>query len=68
MNIPDNIDIFNQYDAYQERKLSRLPKCWCCEQPIQQERAVRIDGNWYCDSCIADYYVEDISDYFEFEF
>lgn len=60
MNIPDNIDIFNQYDAYQERKLSRLPKCCCCEQPIQQERAVRIDGNWYCDSCIADYYVEDV--------
>ena len=44
-----------RYQRGQERKLNRLPKCWCCDEPIQQERAVRIGGAWYCDDCLNDF-------------
>ena len=54
MYIPDNYDQFVAHDAYKEKSLRRLPECTCCEQPIQQEKAVRINGDWYCDECLDD--------------
>lgn len=41
----------NEYFNAQEEKLERLPKCCECGEPIQQEEAVEIDGNWYCEDC-----------------
>ena len=35
--------------------LNKLPTCERCGQAIQQERAVCIDGFWYCDDCIEFY-------------
>ena len=36
-----------------ERKyLAKLPKCSECDEPIQQEDAVCIEGEWYCDDCL----------------
>ncbi len=54
MYIPDNYDAFVQHDAEQARRLKRFPICECCENPIQQESALKIDGKWYCDGCIDD--------------
>ena len=54
MYIPDNLDAFELHDAEQARSLAKLPVCDCCKHPIQQESAVRINGNWYCDGCLDD--------------
>ena len=53
-NIPDNHDIWQANEERRERELEQLPKCARCEDPIQQERAVCIDGVWYCDECLED--------------
>lgn len=54
MYIPDNADLFEMYDAEHEEHLKRLPVCCYCEEHIQQESALRINGNWYCDNCLDD--------------
>ena len=43
---------FAAYDNEQESWLDRLPKCAECGEPIQQEFAVRINGEWLCDNCL----------------
>lgn len=48
----DPISDFLDYDDERSRKLDRLPLCGCCEEPIQQEMAVCIDGTYYCDDCL----------------
>jgi hypothetical protein len=50
----DPIADFERHDAEQERRLRRLPVCCSCKGHIQQESAVRINGDWYCDECIED--------------
>ena len=51
-NIPDNYDKWLARDWEQNQWLDSLPKCEICEEPIQQERAVCLDGKWYCDECL----------------
>ena len=48
----DPVADFERYDAEQENELQRLPVCCECGNPIQQEKAVRINGDWYCDECL----------------
>lgn len=48
----DNYDLWAMHDAEQEAKLRRLPVCCECKDHIQQERAVRINGKWFCDDCL----------------
>lgn len=40
--------------AEQENRLELLPHCVSCGEPIQQDKAVCVDGNWYCDECELD--------------
>jgi len=47
----DNYDIWAEHDAEQEEKLEALPVCNVCGHPIQQEKAVCIEGDWYCEEC-----------------
>jgi late competence protein required for DNA uptake (superfamily II DNA/RNA helicase) len=51
----DPVADFNRYDREQSRRLEKLPVCYRCDNPIQQERAVCIEGLWYCDDCIEFY-------------
>ena len=52
----DNPDLdFLRYDSDQQDELDKLPKCWNCEEPIQQEDAVCIDGDWICDRCLTEF-------------
>ena len=45
--------LWEAHDREQSKKLERLPKCFCCGEPIQQEMAVCLDGFGYlCDDCI----------------
>lgn len=61
----DPVADFDCYDAEQERMLEKLPRCCCCDEPIQQEDAVCIDDNWFCDGCLADYLRKPVDDYIE---
>ena len=64
----DNLDLFEMHDREQEERLQELPKCKHCRQPIQQEKAVCIDGDYYCEYCedeawerIRKEYLEDVA-------
>ena len=46
---------FAAWDAEQTRQLARLPVCADCGEPIQQDDAIFIDGDWLCDECIDSY-------------
>lgn len=46
---------FERYDAEQQRKLDRLPKCAYCSEPIQDERCYNINGNFVHSDCGYDY-------------
>lgn len=48
----DNYRLWEMHDAEQERQLAKLPLCCLCEEHIQQDMAVCINGEWYCDNCL----------------
>ena len=50
--IRDALDEFNEHEAENEKWLNSLPTCCECGEPIQQDTAVEIEGDWYCDSCL----------------
>lgn len=52
MNVPDNYDVWLVHEEQTEKQLEQLPVCFHCEQPIQQETAVCLDGTFYCDECL----------------
>lgn len=43
---------FDRWDAEKERKLKRMPECANCGEHIQQDTAVCIGGDYYCDECL----------------
>lgn len=51
----DPVADFYRHDQKQTKWLNSLPICQRCGEAIQQERAVCIDGFWYCDDCIEHY-------------
>ena len=50
----DPIVDFYRREAEHQRWLDQLPVCHHCDEPIQQETAVHIEGCWYCDECLQD--------------
>ena len=48
----DPIADFLRHDAEQQEWLDSLPKCDECGCPIQQEDAVHIGNDWFCDDCL----------------
>ena len=59
MPIPDNYYQWEAHDRRQSYLIQKLPRCERCGNAIQQERAVCIDGCWYCDDCI-EFYREEV--------
>ena len=51
----DPVADFERHDREQAEWLAKLPTCQRCGGAIQQERAVCIEGFWYCDDCIEFY-------------
>ena len=47
---------FDRYDAEQQRRLDKLPKCDKCGEPIQDEDLYDFeDGNLICEECVLEY-------------
>lgn len=55
LGMMDNYDAWVNHCYRQETYLERLPKCCVCGEPIQQEMAVKIGSDWYCDACLDDF-------------
>lgn len=45
-----------------DKDLKNLPVCYECEEYIQQDSAVQLDGNWICDNCLEDLRVDILND------
>lgn len=54
----DPIADFDAYDAEQNRRLAKLPLCADCADPIQDEFAYYINGEWICEHCMDAYKME----------
>ena len=52
--IPDNYDLWKSRDREQEEWLQHRPKCICCGEHIQDDSAVQLKGDYYCDRCLDD--------------
>lgn len=48
----DPIADFERHDSEMEEQLKKLPVCCICKDHIQQEKAVHIKDEWYCDGCL----------------
>lgn len=62
--IPDYTDLHAEYEAEQERRLRRHPKCDCCVEKITTEKFFNVEGTYICLVCIEDFKV-DTDDYME---
>lgn len=62
--IPDYTEQHAMYEAAQERRNERLPKCDCCGERILGDFFFNIEGVYYCEDCINDYKT-DIDEYME---
>lgn len=51
----DPIADFDAWDAEQNKRLEQLPECADCGEPIQDETAFYIDGEWICEICMDSY-------------
>lgn len=56
----DPVADFERHDREQARRLAKLPTCQHCGDAIQQERAVCIEGFWYCDECLENHYRKEV--------
>jgi len=61
--LPDYNDLIDRYQDAQEAELEKLPECACCGEHIQQDFAIVFGFNWFCDSCINEYYTKDVESY-----
>ena len=47
----DPIADFERWDREQQKLLDKLPKCYACEEPIQDDVCYCINGHKYCLEC-----------------
>ena len=51
----DPLADFDRWDAEQNKRLEQLPVCADCDNPIQDEEAYYIHGEWICETCMDTY-------------
>lgn len=54
---------FNRWDAEQQSKLDKLPKCAECGEPIQTEKCYEVDGGLICADCLENNHMHWVEDY-----
>lgn len=47
----DNYDLWCQHDRECEERLARRPKCECCGEYIQTDKAFYYNDQWFCMDC-----------------
>lgn len=58
----DPVKDFENYDRDQARKLSELPVCMDCDEPIQDSTCYEFNGEYICESCLKTYHQKDVGD------
>ena len=61
----DPIADFHRYDAEQQKKLDRLPKCSECGEPIQDEFCFEVNDELVCDECMHNNHRKSVDDFIE---
>lgn len=56
--IPDYTEQHAMYEAEQERRLRKHPRCERCKERIVDEEFYNIDGTFICEECLDDYISE----------
>lgn len=59
----DNYDFFVMHDMKQAKWLAKLPRCCCCDEPIQDDFLYDIDGDLYCEDCMRKEFMKYVDDY-----
>ncbi len=63
--IPVNLDLFEAYDAEREAELDKLPRCYECGEPIQDDKCYEINDELVCPDCLERNHMKWTDDYFE---
>ena len=61
----DPVADFHRYDAEQEKRLEKLPRCCECDNPIQTEECYEINDELICPECLNDNHRKLVEDYVE---
>ena len=61
----DPIADFLRHDAEQAKELKKLPVCYECEEPIQDEFCYEINDELVCEKCLKAHYRKHTDDYIE---
>lgn len=57
--VTDNpVKDFLSYDREQQKALKKRPICCCCHEPIQQDDAFCVNGEYWCNDCMEDMRVD----------
>ena len=58
----DYHDLFDEHDAKMEAEMERYireaPRCCYCKEPILDNDAIYVEGEWYCrdEECMNEFY------------
>ena len=61
----DPIADFNRHEAEQQAELDKLPVCYECGEPIQDEECFEINDELICPECLKDNHRKKVEDYIE---
>lgn len=63
MYIPDNYDMWAEYDSMKEEELEKLPICDCCGERIQSDECYEINDELICPECLRENHRKWVEDY-----
>lgn len=63
--IPDNLDIFEDYERERQARMDKLPRCSECDHPIQDDKCYEFNGELICPNCLKDNHEKWVEDYID---
>ena len=61
----DPIADFNRHEAEQQKLIEKLPICYECGEPIQDDECFEINDELICPECLKDNHRKKVEDYIE---